>query len=52
MRTSSFAGGPKDALQCYFDLIRNVPIYIHPHIKGPEDKPLKVPSPTVFAVTR
>lgn len=28
------------------------PIWIAPHVKGPEDKPLKPPSEIVFAVTR
>lgn len=28
------------------------PIWIMPYVKGPEDAPLKTPSPTVFAVTR
>lgn len=30
----------------------NVPVWIHPHIKGPEDKPMRTPKPTVFAVVR
>lgn len=29
-----------------------VPTWIMPYVKGPEDKPLKAPSPTVYAVTR
>ena len=28
------------------------PLYIAPHVKGPEDKPLKPPEATVFAVVR
>lgn len=31
---------------------RHVPTWITPYVKGPEDKPLKVPTQTVFAVTR
>jgi len=31
---------------------RHAPIWIHPHIKGPDDKPFKDPKPTVYAVTR
>jgi hypothetical protein len=27
-------------------------IYIMPYVKGPDDKPLKAPTPTVFAITR
>lgn len=30
----------------------NVPTWINPHIKGPEDKPLKVDGPRVFGVIR
>jgi hypothetical protein len=30
----------------------NVPTWINPHIKGPEDKPLKVEGPRVFGVIR
>jgi hypothetical protein len=30
----------------------NVPTWINPHIKGPEDKPLKVDGPRVFGVVR
>lgn len=28
------------------------PLFILPYVKGPEDKPLKAPAPTVFAVVR
>jgi hypothetical protein len=28
------------------------PVWIAPYVKGPEDKPIKVPAPTVFAVVR
>lgn len=38
--------------QFYPKANRNVPIFIEPYMKGPDDKPLKVPAPTVFAVTR
>jgi len=31
---------------------RNVPIFIAPYIKGPADKPMKAPNPTVFSVER
>lgn len=31
---------------------RHVPTWIDTHIKGPEDKPLRQPLPTVFSVTR
>lgn len=30
----------------------HAPIWIHPHVKGPEDKPFKTPSETVFSVHR
>jgi hypothetical protein len=30
----------------------NAPVWIHPHVKGPDDKPFVEPKPTVFAVTR
>lgn len=30
----------------------HAPVWIHPHIKGPENKPFKEPKPTVFSVTR
>jgi len=28
------------------------PVYVRPHVKGPEDKPLRTPRRTVYAVTR
>lgn len=31
---------------------RHVPRWIAPYVKGPDDKPMKAPNPTVFAVTR
>jgi hypothetical protein len=31
---------------------RHVPRWIAPYVKGPDDKPMKAPKPTVFAVTR
>jgi hypothetical protein len=30
----------------------NAPVWIHPHIKGPDDKPFADPKPTVFSVNR
>ena len=30
----------------------HVPVWIHPHVKGPADKPFMEPKPTVYAVTR
>lgn len=30
----------------------HAPVWIHPHVKGPEDKPFIGPRPTVFAVAR
>lgn len=33
-------------------LRRHSPAWIRPHIKGPSDKPLKAPTPTVFSVER
>lgn len=30
----------------------HAPVWIHPHIKGPADKPLREPKPTVYSVTR
>lgn len=38
--------------QYYQKAQRHVPIFIEPYVKGPDDKPMKTPSPTVFAVTR
>lgn len=38
--------------QWYPTLERNQPIWIMPHLKGPQDKPLKPPRAKVFAVTR
>jgi hypothetical protein len=38
--------------QYYPSLHRNQPIWITPYVKGPEDKPLKPPRATVFAVVR
>lgn len=38
--------------QYYPKAERHVPIFISPYLKGPEDKPLKAPKPTVFAVNR
>jgi hypothetical protein len=30
----------------------NAPVWIHPHVKGPDDKPFVDPKPTVFSVNR
>jgi hypothetical protein len=30
----------------------NAPVWIHPHVKGPDEKPFKEPSPTVYMVNR
>lgn len=38
--------------QFYPSKHRNQPIWITPYVKGPEDKPLKAPRATVFAVVR
>ena len=39
-------------LQFYPSKGSHQPVWIMPHVKGPEDKPLKIPGQTVFAVTR
>lgn len=38
--------------QWYPSLQKNLPVYIHPHLKGPEDKPLKPRSTPIIAVVR
>lgn len=38
--------------QWYRSLQMHLPVYIHPYLKGPEDKPLKKRSTPIFAVTR
>jgi hypothetical protein len=38
--------------QWYPSLQEHLPIYIHPHIKGPEGKPLKPRAEKIFAVVR
>lgn len=38
--------------QYYPSLGTNLPLWIHPHVKGPDDKPLKPRTTPVFAVTR
>jgi hypothetical protein len=38
--------------QFYPKANRHVPRWIAPYIKGPHDKPMKAPAPTVFVVTR
>lgn len=38
--------------QWYPSLQAHLPLWIHPHLKGPDDKPLKPRNTPVFAVTR
>jgi hypothetical protein len=38
--------------QWFPKLRKNQPIWITPHVKGPDDKPLRAPRATVFAVVR
>lgn len=38
--------------QWYSTLNEHLPVYIHPHLKGPDDKPLKPRTTPIFSVTR
>ncbi len=38
--------------QYYPSTGKHAPVYVLPHVKGPEDKPIRVAAPTVFAVKR